>query len=148
MASNQIKILIGGFKSHQQMREVAYIDETVNKNWVSKKVALHLKLERPAPTKIDVAETWKDLQLRSIGVVGFSWSRWDVSNAFSFTTVFHVTEEETPHIIIGRDLLSKHSSIRDPKDSIHVLESTKQTPGNTPSPFPLNQLRDRRQSLD
>ncbi|MCJ1250415.1 hypothetical protein MMC30_007643 [Trapelia coarctata] len=127
MTDNKIKIMIALTSRHpmKEVRDWAYVEDTVNKNWVSKEVVHHLQL-KPTPTKTEVAETWRDLQLRSTGIVGFSWSRRDVSTPISYLAVFHVTEEETPHIIIGNELSSKEDSIRNPKDNIHVLQASKQ----------------------
>lgn len=143
MTDNKIKIMIALVSCYpmREVRDLAYVEDTMNKNWVSKKVALDFQLQ-PTPTKTEVAETWRDLQLRSIGIVRFSWSRRDVSTPISYPAVFHVTEEETPHIIIGNELSSKEDSIRNPKESIHVLQASKQNKGNHCLPFPLSRFAD------
>ena len=140
MANDTIKIMIIAESSRptREMRGKAFLVDTVNKNWVSRKTALELRVKKPIRTKSKVAETWGDLELTSTGVVELHWSRRDVSTPISYSTAFHVTEEEIPHIIIGHELLLERSSIRNPKDNIHVLQSTKQTEGKPSPDFPTN----------
>jgi len=149
MTDNRIKITIALVSCcpMKEVRDWAYVEDTVNKNWVSKKIIDHLQLQ-PTPTKTEVAENWRDLQLRSTGTVGFHWSRRDVSTPITYPAVFHVTEEETPHIIIGNGLSSKEDSIRNPKESIHVLQASKQNEGNHCLLFPLSCFADCSRSLD
>ena len=113
----------------------AFLDDTLQKNWISEKLSNSLGLE-PSSHTDKLSVDWRGRKLQSVGVVTLSWSRNDVQIPNSYTTSFHVTQDDSLHLIIGNELLSKEKRIRDPQKGVLSLTSSKKgTKGNDAS-FP------------
>ena len=112
--------------------DLAYLDDTVQKNWISEKLASTLGLQA-SPHTDKVSADWHGRNLQSVGVVTFSWFTSDKALPNSYTTTFHVAEDDSVHIIFGNELLSKEPRIRDPENGVLILTSSKEgTKGKTP----------------
>ncbi|KAL9109461.1 MAG: hypothetical protein Q9187_008163 [Circinaria calcarea] len=101
----------------------AFLDETLQKNWISERLSNILELQ-PSSYTDKISVDWRGRKLQSVGVVTLSWSRSDVEIPNSYTTAFHVTHDDSLHLIIGNELLSKEKRIRDPQEGVLILTSS------------------------
>lgn len=116
----------------KEHKDRAVLDDTVQKNWISQKLADRLGLQSSSNADEPSAD-WREQKLQSVGVVTFAWYRNDVQIPNSYTTTFHVAQDDSVHLVIGSDLLSNEKCIKDSQKMLLSLTSSKK--GNKGSLF-------------
>ena len=128
---SKIEVVIFPETEITEWKGQACIDDTVQQNWISHKLASELKLEL-SPDEKKTCNDWNTVKLNAIGFVTLNWSRVDGQQMYKtmYKTVFHVTQEDSFSILLGKELLSENKSILKPEKGVYPLTSSKKvTPG-------------------
>ena len=118
----------------EEHKDLALLDDTLQKNWISETLVSILGLQ-PSSYTDEVSATWRGRTLQSIGAVTFSWSTSNKEIPNSYTTTFHVAQDDSVHLVLGNELLSKVPRIKGSRKGVFILTSSKKgSKGKDPLP--------------